>query len=146
MDKKQRRSIGKRLYSEKWNNSKNNKQTFKQDAQVETDYNKQWEFEITKIEIQNNIDMEKEVMSMLVLIVVVMLMNIDMKIDMVSMFIAYNLRRIINIIDHDVFKKFLQELAFLFLKINTSVKAFGFKIANLIFRYTLCQSIFNPPL
>ncbi|MEK7225717.1 MAG: hypothetical protein AAB221_08545, partial [Bacteroidota bacterium] len=42
--------------------------------------------------------------------------------DVGFMFIAYNLRRIINLIDHDVLIKFFRELVFLFLKINASAK------------------------
>jgi len=38
------------------------------------------------------------------------------------MFVALNLRRLMNIIDKNEFKKFLQELAFLFLIIWTSLK------------------------
>ena len=37
--------------------------------------------------------------------------------DVGCMFIAYNLRRIMNILDQDVIKKFFKELVFLFLKI-----------------------------
>ena len=43
--------------------------------------------------------------------------------DVGCMFIAYNLRRIMNILDQDVLKKFFQELVFLFLKIQLTVKA-----------------------
>ena len=63
--------------------------------------------------------------------------------DVGFMFIAYNLRRIINLIDHDVLKKFLKELVFLFLKINASAKAFSFKITNLISRNTLYRRIYT---
>ena len=46
------------------------------------------------------------------------------------MFTAFNLRRIMNIIDKKVFKKFLQELAFLFLEILTLPKVFTSHISN----------------
>jgi len=42
--------------------------------------------------------------------------------DVGLMFVAFNLRRLMNIIDKNEFKKFLQELAFLFLIIWTSLK------------------------
>jgi len=42
--------------------------------------------------------------------------------DVGLMFVALNLRRLMNIIDKNEFKKFLQELAFLFLIIWTSLK------------------------
>jgi len=42
--------------------------------------------------------------------------------DVGLMFVAFNLRRLMHIIDQNEFKKFLQELAFLFLTIWTSVK------------------------
>ena len=45
--------------------------------------------------------------------------------DVGCMFIAYNLRRILNILDQDILKKFFQELAF-FLKTVAFVKAFLF--------------------
>jgi len=38
------------------------------------------------------------------------------------MFVAFNLRRLMNIIDKNEFKKFLQELAFLFLTKWTALK------------------------
>jgi len=38
------------------------------------------------------------------------------------MFVAFNLRRLMNIIDKNEFKKFIQELAFLFLTKWTSLK------------------------
>ena len=46
--------------------------------------------------------------------------------DVGCMFIAYNLRRILNILDQDILKKFFQELAFFFLQIVAFVKAFLF--------------------
>jgi transposase len=57
--------------------------------------------------------------------------------DVGLMFIAYNLRRLMNIIDKNLLRKYLQELAFSFLRILTSVKAVIFKI---------CSSFFYPPL
>ena len=64
--------------------------------------------------------------------------------DVGFMFIAYNLRRIINIIGPDMLKKFLKELACLFPKIYTSVIAFIFKITNLNFNRTSFQRVFQP--
>ena len=52
------------------------------------------------------------------------------------MFIAYNLRRLMNIIDRSEFKKFLQELAFIFYKILASLRAIIFKI-RLPFSYQI---------
>jgi len=46
------------------------------------------------------------------------------KSDVGLMFIAYNLRRIINILDADILKKFFQELAFSLLGIFALAKAF----------------------
>ena len=48
------------------------------------------------------------------------------------MFIAYNLRRLMNIIDKNLLRKYLQELAFSFSKILASVKAIIFKIRSSI--------------
>lgn len=50
--------------------------------------------------------------------------------DVGFMFIAYNLRRLMNIIDKNLLKKFLEELAILFTIIVTSLKAIGFKIKH----------------
>jgi Transposase DDE domain len=47
------------------------------------------------------------------------------------MFIAYNLRRMINILDKNVFMKFLQELVFLFLRKKASLKCFIAKLKHL---------------
>ena len=63
--------------------------------------------------------------------------------DVGFMFIAYNLRRIINIIGTDMIKKFLKELVCLFPKINTSLKAFIFKTTNYAFCHTLCKPVFK---
>lgn len=48
--------------------------------------------------------------------------------DVGLMFIAYNLRRLFNILDQNEFKKFLKELAHLIFKISTFIKSFCFKI------------------
>lgn len=53
--------------------------------------------------------------------------------DVGMMFTAFNLRRIMNIVDKNVFKKFLEELAFLFQEISNNIKAFAFKIGFPIF-------------
>ncbi len=48
------------------------------------------------------------------------------------MFVAYNLRRIMNIIDRNMLTKFLHELAFLFFRKLTCVKGTAFKICHSI--------------
>jgi transposase len=48
------------------------------------------------------------------------------------MFVAYNLRRLINIIDRNRLTKFLQELVFLFFRKLTCVKGIAFKICHSI--------------
>jgi len=53
--------------------------------------------------------------------------------DVGLMFIAYNLRRIINILDADILKKFFQELAFFLLGIFALAKASRFSTPNAIF-------------
>ena len=64
--------------------------------------------------------------------------------DVGFMFIAYNLRRLMNIIDKSEFKKFLQELAFIFYQILTSLKAIIPRI-RLPFCYQRnMQGIFQP--
>lgn len=50
--------------------------------------------------------------------------------DVGLMFTAFNLRRIMNIVDKNMFKKFLKELAFLFQEISNSIKAFIFEISS----------------
>lgn len=50
--------------------------------------------------------------------------------DVGCMFIAYNLRRIMNILDHDVLKKFFKELVFLFLELLIKVKALRLLLTN----------------
>jgi hypothetical protein len=49
------------------------------------------------------------------------------------MFTAYNLRRLMNIIDKTTFRKFLQELAFLFSKIWASPMPIIAKISHSFF-------------
>jgi len=53
--------------------------------------------------------------------------------DVGFMFIAYNLRRLMNIIDKTLLTKFLKELVFLFFEIIASEKAIISKIHRLIF-------------
>ncbi|MBA3286356.1 MAG: transposase, partial [Nitrosopumilus sp.] len=50
--------------------------------------------------------------------------------DVEFMFIAYNMRRIMNIVGQEVLKKFLKELAFLFFTITIALKSISFKITN----------------
>jgi len=57
------------------------------------------------------------------------------------MFIAYNLRRMMNIIDKTLFTKFLKELVLSFFEILASVKAIIFKIHRIIFYTTPSQNI-----
>jgi len=54
--------------------------------------------------------------------------------DVGLMFIAYNLLRIINILDADILKKFFQELSFFLLGIFALAKASRFSTPNAIFR------------
>lgn len=53
--------------------------------------------------------------------------------DVGLMFTAYNLRRLINIIDKNTFKKFLKELVSAFFKILASAKTVCFKISTPFF-------------
>jgi hypothetical protein len=62
--------------------------------------------------------------------------------DVGFMFIAYNLRRLINIIGKTLLTKFLQELVLSFFEILASVKAIIFKIRRIIFYTTPSQNIF----
>ncbi len=55
--------------------------------------------------------------------------------DVGFMFTAYNLRRLINIIDKNVLSKFLQELAFLFFIKKVSLKCFIFKMKRSFFKH-----------
>ena len=59
--------------------------------------------------------------------------------DVGFMFIAYNLRRIMNILGPDELKKFLKELAFLFFRIFITLKSISFKIANSKFYNPILQ-------
>jgi len=54
--------------------------------------------------------------------------------DVGLMFIAYNLRRIKNILESYILKKFFQELAFFLLGIFALAKASRFTTPNAIFR------------
>ncbi len=64
--------------------------------------------------------------------------------DVGFVFIAYNLRRIINILGQDVLKKFLKELGSAFFQLNLVINAFYCKIMKPIFSTTLLKSIFPP--
>lgn len=63
--------------------------------------------------------------------------------DVGFMFIAYNLRRMLNLLDKDVFKKFLRELCYLFFEKSASIKAIIFKIRPMIFYTTHSQNILS---
>ena len=63
--------------------------------------------------------------------------------DVGFMFIAYNLRRLINILGKSKFQKFLKELDLLFSTILTSIKATIFKIRPSIFSAALTKPFFN---
>jgi transposase len=63
--------------------------------------------------------------------------------DVGLMFTAYNLRRLMNIIEKNTFKKFLQELAFFFCEIPASVKAIIFKISHSILPSLFSLNIFQ---
>ena len=54
--------------------------------------------------------------------------------DVGFMFIAYNLRRLMNIIDKTTFTKFLQGLVSLFFQSSATIKAIIFKINQIIFK------------
>ena len=54
--------------------------------------------------------------------------------DVGLMFVAYNLRRIKNILESDILKKFFQELSFFLLGIFALAKASRFSTPNAIFR------------
>jgi len=61
--------------------------------------------------------------------------------DVGFMFIAYNLRRLMNLIDKTLFTKFLRELVLSFFEILASLKAIIFKIRPIIFYTTPSQNI-----
>ena len=63
--------------------------------------------------------------------------------DVGLMFIAYNLRRLINIIDKNTFRKFLQELGFLIYEICASTKAIIVKISHPFFYHRWCKLFFR---
>jgi len=65
--------------------------------------------------------------------------------DVGFMFTAYNLRRLINIIDKSLLKKYLQELALFFSKILPSIKAIIFKIRPSLFYTCVSQNILLAP-
>jgi hypothetical protein len=53
--------------------------------------------------------------------------------DVGLMFVAYNLSRLVNIIDKNVFMKFLQELVLLLKRKTTPVKLIIFKMPDFFF-------------
>ena len=61
--------------------------------------------------------------------------------DVGFMFVAYNLRRLMNIVDKTLLTQFLKELVFLIFEILASVKAFIFKTRRIIFYTTPAQTI-----
>ena len=65
--------------------------------------------------------------------------------DVGFMFIAYNLRRMMNIIDKNLLTKFLQELAFLFSEILTSIKPIIFKMGHLFLKQS-SYKLFRKPV
>ena len=65
--------------------------------------------------------------------------------DVGLMFTAFNLRRLINIIDKNLFKQFLGELASLFLSKTVLLKAFSSQLSNFIFQ-TVFTSHFKTSL
>jgi len=66
--------------------------------------------------------------------------------DVGFMFTALNLRRLMNIIDKNTFKKFLKELAFLFFEKTGYTKAIIFKIRLSILTYNFAKPFLNPLL
>ena len=62
--------------------------------------------------------------------------------DVGFMFVAYNLRRLMNIIDKNVLIKFLRELVYLFLRKATVLKRFIFKMAASFFNNTLLKRFY----
>jgi len=66
--------------------------------------------------------------------------------DVGFMFIACNLRRLMNIIDKTEFTKFLQELVFQFAEIKSSIKAIIFKISHAIINLLNAQTFLNVSL
>jgi transposase len=64
--------------------------------------------------------------------------------DVGFMFIAYNLRRLMNIIDTSAFKRFLKELPFVFNQVFTSLKAIIFKIGPPFYSQIILRTISKP--
>ena len=64
--------------------------------------------------------------------------------DVGCIFIAYNLRRIMNILDHDVLKKFFQELVILFLNICIIVKVIRSILTNRNYWSSLAKQKYLP--
>jgi transposase len=56
------------------------------------------------------------------------------------MFTAYNLRRIMNIVDRNLLTKFLQELVFLFLRKKASLKCFIAKMKHSFFKHYFTET------
>lgn len=56
------------------------------------------------------------------------------------MFVAYNLRRIMNIVDRNLLTKFLQELVFLFLRKKISLKCFMAKMKHSFFKHYFTEA------
>jgi Transposase DDE domain len=65
--------------------------------------------------------------------------------DVGFMFIAYNLRRLMNIIDKNVFRKFLQELVFKLYEIMAFTKAINLKISHAFFSLRFALNILRLP-
>ncbi len=63
--------------------------------------------------------------------------------DVGFMFTAYNLRRLMNIIDKNLLRKYLQGLALSFSLILISVKAITFKIRSSILDSQACKTFFS---
>jgi transposase len=66
--------------------------------------------------------------------------------DVGFMFIAYNMRRLINILGQEMFKKFLEELGLLFMKISNAVNLITFKMPPPVLSTTIALFIFKPSL
>jgi len=59
------------------------------------------------------------------------------------MFIAYNLRRIMNIVDKKLLTRFLKELVFLFFAKKTSLKHFIVKMRHSFFEHCFIKLFFS---
>ncbi len=64
--------------------------------------------------------------------------------DVGLMFVAYNLRRLINIIDKNLFKRFLAELVMLLLLKTTALKVFKAEIKHRILSLLSTTNFYNP--